>query len=97
MMQNNENQQTAEDVRKKRQKRAKKKKEIKVNTPADLPTKKGKKKKVLKGRIHIYISDETLDRIDEKADELGLDRSPCIQMLLNVALNAPVVRKSSQR
>lgn len=84
----------------KKSKRAKKKRsEIKVSTPDDFPLKKikGKKKKVLKGRVHIYISDETLVKIDEKADELGLDRSPCIQMLLNIALNNPIVRQSSQK
>lgn len=59
--------------------------------PFEAPTNKKKERKtrerIVKGRIHIYISEECLDRVDSKAAELGLDRSPCIQMLLNYALN----------
>ena len=46
-----------------------------------------KREKVKKVRVHIYVSEDSLDKIDNKAEELGLDRSPCIQMLLNVGLN----------
>ena len=46
-----------------------------------------KREKVVKERVHIYISEESIGRIDQKAEELGLDRSPCIQMLVNYALN----------
>lgn len=47
-----------------------------------------KVKKEKKERIHIYISTGSIERVDEKALELGLDRSPCIQMLINTALNS---------
>jgi len=59
--------------------------------PFDAPDSKIKEKriKVPKLRIHIYISEGCLDRVDEKAAELGMDdRSPCVQFLLNYALNA---------
>lgn len=47
-----------------------------------------KVKKEKKERIHIYISSGSIKKVDEKALELGLDRSPCIQMLINTALNS---------
>lgn len=57
--------------------------------PFDAPdSKKEKRIKTPKLRIHIYISEGCLERIDEKAEELGIDdRSPCVQFLLNYALN----------
>ena len=61
-----------------------------VKDPNDLPVGKRERKKrekVAKERVHIYISEDSLGRIDQKADELGLDRSPCIQMLINIGLN----------
>ena len=59
-----------------------------VKGPFDKPVGKRKKReKVVKERVHIYISEGSLERIDTKAKELGLDRSPCIQMLINYALN----------
>ena len=48
---------------------------------------KKRSEKVVKERLHIYISEKCIGRIDQKAEELGLDRSPCIQMLLDYALN----------
>ncbi len=45
-----------------------------------------KRDKVKKERIHIYITSDSIERIDVYAEELGLDRSPCIQMLLNTSL-----------
>lgn len=55
--------------------------------PFDSPLdKKEKVKKEKKERIHIYISSDSIGRVDAKASELGLDRSPCIQMLINTAL-----------
>ena len=57
--------------------------------PFDSPIdKKEKIRKEKKERIHIYISTSSIGRVDEKASELGLDRSPCIQMLINTALNS---------
>ena len=59
--------------------------------PFDIPTENKriynkKKNKPLKLRLHIYLTRDCLDKVDEVADELGLDRSPCLQMLINVAL-----------
>ena len=58
--------------------------------PFEAPVGKKERKtreRVVKERLHIYVSDVCIKRVDEKAEELGLDRSPCIQMLLNYALN----------
>jgi len=55
--------------------------------PIGRKDRKKRSEKVIKERLHIYISGECIGRIDLKAEELGLDRSPCIQMLLNYALN----------
>lgn len=74
-----------------------------VKDPNDLPVGKKKRKrvKVAKERVHIYISNDSLTRIDEKAKELGLDRSPCIQVLINFALNnlktTPLVQEPIRR
>ena len=57
--------------------------------PFEAPVAKEKKKKrekVKKERIHVYLSQDCIDKIDEKAAEIGLDRSPCIQMLCHTAL-----------
>jgi hypothetical protein len=56
--------------------------------PFEAPVKKSRKKreKVKRERIHIYITVDSIDKIDEKADKFGMDRSPCVQMLLNYAL-----------
>jgi hypothetical protein len=64
-------------------------KETKGPFEAPIDKKKARKtrERIVKGRIHIYISEECLNRVDDKSEELGLDRSPCIQMLLNFALN----------
>lgn len=62
-----------------------------LKDPNDLPVGKKERKKrekVAKERVHIYISEDSLGRIDTKATELGLDRSPCIQMLINIGLNS---------
>jgi|APGre2960657423_1045063.scaffolds.fasta_scaffold187811_2 hypothetical protein len=40
-----------------------------------------------KSRLHIYIIDETIDRIDNKATEMGLNRSNCLQVLINFGLD----------
>jgi hypothetical protein len=61
------------------------KKIITLKKPAN---KIAKIKKVKKGRVHIYISEDSLIKIDNKAKELGLDRSPCIQLLINIALKS---------
>lgn len=58
--------------------------------PFEAPVGKKERKtreRVVKERLHIYVSNVCIKRVDEKAEELGLDRSPCIQMLLNYALN----------
>lgn len=58
--------------------------------PFEAPVGKKERKtreRVVKERLHIYISEDSINRVDKKAEELGLDRSPCIQMLLNYALN----------
>jgi hypothetical protein len=59
------------------------------HTPFEAPEKKAKKKRLKqnKQRLHIYLSEECINRIDMKSSEFDLDRSPCIQMLLNYALN----------
>jgi hypothetical protein len=43
--------------------------------------------KVEKERLHIYLSKPLIGRVDEKAKDLGFERSQCVQMLLNYALN----------
>jgi|694.fasta_scaffold03012_15 hypothetical protein len=56
--------------------------------PFEAPAIKTRKKrdKVKKARIHIYISNDCINQVDAKGAEFGLDRSPCIQMLINFAL-----------
>lgn len=44
--------------------------------------------RVEKERLHIYLSTLCIGRVDEKAKDLGLERSQCIQTLLNYALNS---------
>jgi hypothetical protein len=64
--------------------------EEQLKGPFDAPDSKTKEKrvKIPKARIHIYISQGCIDKVDEKAVELGIDdRSPCVQFLLNYALN----------
>ena len=58
----------------------------------------GRKKKVKKERVHIYITQECLQRVDEKDMELGeIGRSPTIQLLLNTALNDKEINKKIKR
>ena len=58
----------------------------------------GRKKKVKKERVHIYITQECLQRVDEKDAELGeIGRSPTIQLLLNTALNDKEINKKIKR
>ena len=61
-----------------------------LREPFDAPLGKKERKKrdkIPKERVHIYLTTDSLDRVDEKAKDLGLDRSPCIQVMLNFALN----------
>lgn len=51
--------------------------------------KKSTSDRVAKERIHIYLREDDITRVEQKAKELGLDRSPCIQLLINTALNSP--------
>ena len=56
----------------------------------DEPTTKGKRvrrPKHPKSRLHIYINDDTIDKIDQKAVEMGLNRSNCLQVLINFGLD----------
>jgi len=46
-----------------------------------------KKVRKKKQRIHIYIHEDAIAGVDQKAEELGLDRSPCIQLLIRIGLN----------
>lgn len=48
---------------------------------------KAKRVKEEKTRLHIYITEKAIARIDEKAEELGLTRSGCLQMLIHFGLN----------
>ena len=65
--------------------------------PFEAPAVKVKREKVAKERLHIYITEDSIQRVDEKAHELGLDRSPCIQVLINYALNNfPKIPKGAQ-
>jgi hypothetical protein len=61
-----------------------------VKEPFDAPIDKKERKprrKIKKERLHIYVSEETRDSIDEKAEQIGYSRSVCIQMLITYALN----------
>jgi len=40
-----------------------------------------------KSRIHIYVHEDVIVSVDEKAEQLGLDRSPFIQHLIKIGLN----------
>lgn len=60
-----------------------------VKEPFDSPVDKKERKtrrKIKKERLHIYVSEETRDSIDQKAEQIGYSRSVCIQMLINYAL-----------
>ncbi len=48
---------------------------------------KKKRAKLKKERLHIYLTSESVERTDEKAEEMGLNRSTCIQVLINFGLN----------
>lgn len=55
----------------------------------DSPAAKAKKvrrEKKPKSRLHIYINDETISQIDQKANEMGINRSNCLQVLINFGL-----------
>lgn len=45
-----------------------------------------KRAKPAKSRLHIYVNDDTIDLIDLKAGEMGVNRSAAVQVLLNYAL-----------
>ena len=47
--------------------------------------KKEVKKREVKKRVHIYLTEKSLKLIDSKARKFGLDRSPFIQLILNLA------------
>ena len=55
------------------------------DSPAE-KIKKVRREKKPKSRLHIYIHDETIDQIDRKASEMGLNRSNCLQVLINFGL-----------
>lgn len=60
-----------------------------VKEPFDLPADKKEKKprrKIKKERLHIYLTEETINAIDDKSDEIGYSRSVTIQLLLNYAI-----------
>jgi hypothetical protein len=60
-----------------------------VKEPFDLPVDKKEKKprrKIKKERLHIYLTEETINLIDDKSDEIGYSRSVTIQLLLNYAI-----------
>ncbi len=59
-----------------------------LKEPFDGPVgKREKKVKQPKVRTHMYITQDCISKVDAKASELGIDRSPCVQMLLTYALN----------
>lgn len=55
-------------------------------SPADKKAK-VKRVKIKKERLHIYLTDETIEKLDEAAEEIGQSRSVCVQLLLKYALN----------
>jgi hypothetical protein len=59
-----------------------------VKDPFDAPVKKDRKprKKIKKERVHIYLTEEAINIIDDKADQIGQSRSVTIQLMLNFAL-----------
>lgn len=56
------------------------------DSPAEKSEKRTRREKKPKSRLHIYINDETIDQIDKKASEMGLNRSNCLQVLINFGL-----------
>ncbi len=56
------------------------------NPPVD-KNHKEKRKKIVKERLHIYLSESTINKVDERATEFGLSRSNFIAMLINYGLN----------
>jgi|688.fasta_scaffold1781281_2 hypothetical protein len=64
-----------------------------IMEPFDAPIKKNKKKKPSKERVHVYLNKDCIDKIDEKAAQFGLDRSPFIQAIINIALSDTKIMK----
>ncbi len=61
--------------------------EVKEPFDAPIPKKEKKpRKKIKKERLHIYLTEEAINLIDERADQIGQSRSITIQLLLNFAL-----------
>ncbi len=56
--------------------------------PKETKTKSGRerRRKSPKSRLHIYVNDDTIDSIDQKAAEMGVNRSAAVQVLLSFAL-----------
>ncbi len=54
----------------------------------EAPDKKNKKKneKLIKERLHIYLTTDCIEKIERAQEETGLNRSSCIQILINTGL-----------
>lgn len=60
-----------------------------VKEPFDAPVPKKQRKprrKIKKERVHIYLTEEAINLIDDKAEEIGQSRSVTIQLMLNFAI-----------
>lgn len=45
-----------------------------------------RKPKIPKGRLHIYLTQDLIEKIEAKSAETGLNQSSCCQMLIAYAL-----------
>jgi len=59
-----------------------------VKDPFAAPVKKDRKprKKIKKERLHIYLTEEAIKMIDDKAEQIGCSRSITIQIMLNFSI-----------